>query len=83
MYLTHSDKFDFKNVNPAARGSLASVRDELGNRRLRRSSGKGGVGGLGGGGTQKIIGFNPIKARIHAGQSQKSIQISCNAEHPR
>ena len=28
------------------------------------------------GGTQKIIGFNPIKARIHAGQSQKSIQIS-------
>ena len=66
-----------------AGGSLASVRDELGNRRLRRSSRKGGVGELGRGGTQKIIGFNPIKARIHAGQSQKSIQISCNAEHPR
>ena len=30
-----------------AGGSLASVRDELGNRRLRRSSRKGGVGGIG------------------------------------
>ena len=32
---------------------MASVRDELGNRRLRRSSRKGGVGGLGGGGGRK------------------------------
>ena len=36
-----------------AGGSLASVRDELGNRRLRRSSRKGGVGGIGEGGGRK------------------------------
>ena len=63
MYLTHSDKFDFKNVNPAARGSLASVRDELGNRRLRRSSRKGGIGGLGGGGGGRKKSLDSIQSK--------------------
>ena len=74
MYFTYFDKSDFKNVNAATQQFGKRPWQAGSNSRLRRSrrGRKNTKSGL-------AIRFNPIKARIHVGQSKKSIQISCNA----